>query len=83
MLVPLVAVGWIAWRGVARDSRVYSSGQMSEAHAVLAEAIRLKPDLNTLARLLAAYPNWGNHQYRMLAEKTLWLGLRRAGLPEE
>lgn len=35
VLVPLLAVGWIAWRGVARDSRVYSSGQMSEAHAVL------------------------------------------------
>jgi hypothetical protein len=33
--VPLLAVGWIAWRGVARDSRVYSSGPMSEAHAVL------------------------------------------------
>jgi predicted CXXCH cytochrome family protein len=35
VLVPLVAVIWIAWRGVAKDSRVYSSGRMSEAHAVL------------------------------------------------
>jgi hypothetical protein len=35
VMVPLVAVGWIVWRGVARDSRVYSSGRMSEAHAVL------------------------------------------------
>jgi hypothetical protein len=35
VLVPLLAVGWIAWRGLARDSRVYSSGRMSEAHAVL------------------------------------------------
>ncbi|HUN62933.1 MAG TPA: hypothetical protein VMU53_13125 [Candidatus Sulfotelmatobacter sp.] len=35
VLLPLVAVGWIAWRGAARDSRVYSSGRMSEAHAVL------------------------------------------------
>jgi len=35
VLVPLVAVAWIAWRGLARDSRVYSSGRMSEAHAVL------------------------------------------------
>jgi tetratricopeptide (TPR) repeat protein len=58
-------------------------GEIDEARAVLAEAIRLKPDLNTLARLLAAYPNWGNPQYRVLAEKTLWLGLRCAGLPEE
>jgi hypothetical protein len=35
VLVPLLAVAWIAWRGIARDSRVYSSGRMSEPHAVL------------------------------------------------
>jgi hypothetical protein len=35
LLLPLVAVVWISWRGLARDSRVYSSGRMSEAHAVL------------------------------------------------
>jgi hypothetical protein len=35
VLAPLLAVGWIAWRGFARDSRVYSGGRMSEAHAVL------------------------------------------------
>ena len=34
-IVPLVAAGWIGWRGFAHDSRVYSSGRMSEAHAVL------------------------------------------------
>jgi hypothetical protein len=32
---PLLAIGWIGWRGFARDSRVYSSGRMSGAHAVL------------------------------------------------
>src|SRR5580704_16873854 len=35
VLVPLLALGWIVWHGAARDSRVYSSGRMSEAHAVL------------------------------------------------
>jgi hypothetical protein len=35
LLLPLLAIGWLAWRGVARDSRVYSSGRMSGAHAVL------------------------------------------------
>jgi hypothetical protein len=35
VLVPLLAVVWIAWHGLARDSRVYSSGRMSGAHAVL------------------------------------------------
>jgi hypothetical protein len=33
--VPLVALGWLAWHGLRRDLRVYSSGRMSEAHAVL------------------------------------------------
>ena len=35
VLVPLLALGWIAWRGFSLDSRVYSSGRMSAAHAVL------------------------------------------------
>ena len=35
VLVPLLAVGWIGWRGFWGDSRVYSSGRMSAAHAVL------------------------------------------------
>lgn len=35
VIVPLLALGWIAWRGYSRDTRVYSSGRMSGAHAVL------------------------------------------------
>ncbi len=35
VLVPIFALLWIGWRGVSRDSRVYSSGRMSGAHAVL------------------------------------------------
>jgi hypothetical protein len=33
--LPVFALIWIAWHGFARDSRVYSSGRMSQAHAVL------------------------------------------------
>jgi hypothetical protein len=33
--VPAFALLWIAWHGFAGDSRVYSSGRMSAAHAVL------------------------------------------------
>jgi hypothetical protein len=36
ILIPALALTWIAWLVVAKDSRVYSSGKMSEAHAVLA-----------------------------------------------
>src|SRR3974390_1228137 len=35
VLVPVLALLWIGWRGVSKDSRVYSSGRMSGAHAVL------------------------------------------------
>ncbi|MGA2098362.1 MAG: hypothetical protein ABSH39_18845 [Candidatus Acidiferrum sp.] len=33
--VPALALVWIGWHGLAKDPRVYSSGRMSEAHAVL------------------------------------------------
>jgi hypothetical protein len=33
--LPVLALVWIAWHGFARDSRVYSNGQMSEPHGVL------------------------------------------------
>ena len=35
LLLPLLALAWIAWRGLSGDHRVYSSGRMSQAHAVL------------------------------------------------
>ena len=34
--VPLLAVLWLVWHGVTGNQRVYSGGQMSPAHAVLA-----------------------------------------------
>src|SRR6267143_5284979 len=35
LLLPLLALVWIAWSGFSSDHRVYSSGRMSEPHAVL------------------------------------------------
>jgi len=35
LLLPVVALLWIAWRGFSGDHRVYSSGRLSRAHAVL------------------------------------------------
>ncbi len=35
LLLPLLALVWIAWRGLSGDHRVYSSGRLSQAHAVL------------------------------------------------
>jgi adenylate cyclase len=54
-------------------------GDLDEARAELAESIKLKPEVNSLARALALYPWNNNPQYRALAETTLDTGLRRAG----
>ena len=35
LLLPLLALVWIAWRSFYGDHRVYSSGRMSEPHAIL------------------------------------------------
>jgi len=35
LLLPLLALAWIAERTIFRDSRIYSSGRLSEAHSVL------------------------------------------------
>jgi hypothetical protein len=35
LVVPLLALIWIVWRGFSGDHRVYSSGPMSKVHAVL------------------------------------------------
>jgi len=56
--------------------------EFDEAAAALAEGIRIRPQFNTLARL-RAYTTWGNSHYRALREKTVDLGLLRAGMPNE
>ncbi|MGC1615416.1 MAG: hypothetical protein WA736_12075 [Candidatus Acidiferrum sp.] len=33
--LPALALVWVSWLGLAHDTRAYSSGRMSEAHAVL------------------------------------------------
>jgi len=57
-------------------------GELDEARAALAEGVRIRPQFSSLARL-RAYSTWGNSRYRALREKTVDLGLRRAGMPDE
>jgi TolB-like protein/Tfp pilus assembly protein PilF len=57
-------------------------GELDEARAALAESIKLKPDANSLAALRASNPA-GSPQYWALREKTVNVGLRRAGFPDE
>jgi tetratricopeptide (TPR) repeat protein len=58
-------------------------GDLDKARSALAESIRLKPAIKSLARLRAENPWLSNPQYWALQEKTLNVGLRRAGFPDQ
>jgi len=49
----------------------------------LAEALRLKPEVNSLARYRASTPWITNPRHWVLRDKTLNVGLRRAGFPDD
>ena len=57
-------------------------GDLDEARAELSQSLKLKPDINSFARQRAAFPFVTGPSWA-LAEKTVNLGLRRAGFPEE
>jgi TolB-like protein len=59
------------------------NGDIDAARAALAEARRLKPEIDSQARWRAYQPWITIPRYWALREKTLNLGLRRAGFPDE
>lgn len=59
-------------------------GELDEAKAALAEFIKLEPNMKSLAQLRArSHPIVGTARYQALREKTLDVGLRCAGFPDE
>ena len=58
-------------------------GDLEKARSALAESINLKPAVQSLARMRAENPWLSDPQYWALQEKTLNLGLRRAGFPDQ
>ena len=58
-------------------------GDLNEARAALAEGVKLRPELNSLARFRAFRRSSHTPEYLRLREKTIEVGLRRAGMPEE
>jgi hypothetical protein len=60
-------------------------GDLHGAKAALAESLKLKPEINSLAQFYVWVP-WGSKnnapQYWALEDKTLNEGLRRIGFPE-
>jgi len=58
-------------------------GDLNKAKSALAESIRLRPAIKSLARMRAENPWLSNPQYWALQEQTLNRGLLRAGLPTQ
>jgi tetratricopeptide (TPR) repeat protein len=58
-------------------------GDLDEARASLAEALGIRPEVNSLARYRAATPWITNPKHWELRDRTLNVGLRRAGFPDE
>jgi len=58
-------------------------GHLEQAHAALAESLKLNPKINSMARQRARSAYTNNPAYVALAEKTVDVGLRKAGLPEQ
>ena len=58
------------------------NGDLDEARAALAEAIKLQPSVSSLAQVRASFP-YANPKYVTLIEKTVFVGLRLAGMPED
>jgi tetratricopeptide (TPR) repeat protein len=67
---------------LALASALGLKGNLEEAKTVLAEVIKLKPEVNSLARWRDENPV-GDRDYWALWEKTAAAGLRRAGFPDE
>ncbi len=58
-------------------------GDLKPAQAALAQSLKLKPEINSMSRQRARWAYTNNPAYRVLAEKTVDVGLRKAGMPDE
>src|SRR5215469_8117340 len=67
---------WLAAPLALRD-------EIDEARSALAQSLKLRPEISSLARWRSEYPWYANPQFVAVAEPTLYAGLRRAGFPEE
>jgi class 3 adenylate cyclase/TolB-like protein/Flp pilus assembly protein TadD len=57
-------------------------GEIEEARVEAAEMVKLKPDMNSVARV-RGYVFYRNPQFQVLHDRTIIQGLRNAGFPEE
>ena len=74
---------WLSYTHLTLAAALGLKGELDEASTALAEAISLKPEINSLARLRAYVPYDTNLPRGALREQTFEAGLRNAGTPEE
>ena len=72
--IPLVLAGALGLKG-----------DIGEAQAEIAEALKLKPEVNSVAkwRAIGATMGISDPRHQALMENTVYAGLRRAGFPDE
>jgi tetratricopeptide (TPR) repeat protein len=58
------------------------AGRLEEARAALAEHLRLKPDLGSLEAIRTGTPSARHPAHLEQRERTVNVGLRRAGMPD-
>jgi tetratricopeptide (TPR) repeat protein len=86
------AIDWLA-KAHAANPRIYYidldlaaalalNGDLAAARQALAESLKLKPEINSMVRQRSRWAYSNNPGYRALAEKTVDVGLRLAGMPE-
>jgi hypothetical protein len=77
------AYGLRAAEGERLAAAAATQGDLDKARSALAESLRLKPAMKSIARMRAENPWLRNPQYWTFQEKTLNLGLRWAGLSDQ
>jgi adenylate cyclase len=87
------AIDWLT-KARAANPRIYYidldlaaalalNGDTAGAHDALAASLKLRPEVNSMTRQQARWAYTNNPAYRALAEKTVDVGLRLAGMPED
>ena len=76
---------WMWWIRLVLAGALGFKGDVDEARAEIAEALKLKPEVNSIARWRAIGPamGLGDPRFQALMDKTVYPGLRSAGFPDE
>jgi TolB-like protein/class 3 adenylate cyclase/Tfp pilus assembly protein PilF len=80
-----IEIPWMWWIRLVLAGALGLKGDVDEARAEIAEALKLKPEVNSIARWRAIGPTMGlgDPRFQALMEKTVYAGLRCVGFPDE